>query len=260
MSDSRSVILRWPRFAVPAKKIAKLRLSRALVLAFSLIAVHLSAPLGEAQTAVLPSDTVGAPPSPRDSVHYWQRFAAGFAISLLAHESAHVLTSLAVGAHPYIALDKGRPTVFSGINSDEDPHDQFLFSAAGLTTQALINELILDIPHSRGGSIERGILAGGIATTLFYITLGRNASVSDISVMARTSSFQNAALPDLRRRLCDPDPTYFEGFAVRPLLHQITTERARSGCLFLISRTAGCLFLISRAAGCLFLISRAADS
>ncbi len=60
--------------------------------------------------------------------------------------------------------------------------------------QALINEAILDIPHSHGGAIERGILAGGIGTTLFYITIGRNASVSDISVMARTSSLSKTQL------------------------------------------------------------------
>ncbi|MDP9205898.1 MAG: hypothetical protein M3P12_10655, partial [Gemmatimonadota bacterium] len=41
---------------------------------------------------------------------------------------------------------------------------------------------------------ERGILAGGIATTLFYITLGRNGSVSDISLMARTSSLSKTQL------------------------------------------------------------------
>jgi hypothetical protein len=130
--------------------------------------------------------------APQDN--YWRRFALGFGASILAHETAHVLTSIAVGAHPYIAFDKGRPTVFSGIDSERHPHKQFLFSAAGLTTQALINEAILDIPHSRGGAIERGILAGGIGTTLFYITLGRNASVSDISLMARTSSLSKTQL------------------------------------------------------------------
>jgi len=106
----------------------------------------------------------------------------------MAHESAHVLMSYAVGAHPYFGLDHGRPTVYSGIDSRLHPTKQFLFSAAGLTAQALLDEAILDIPHSRGSAIERGILAGGIGTTLFYITLGRNASVSDISYMARTSS------------------------------------------------------------------------
>jgi hypothetical protein len=106
----------------------------------------------------------------------------------MAHESAHVLMSYAVGAHPYFGLDHGRPTVYSGIDSRLHPTKQFLFSAAGLTAQALLDETILDIPHSRGSAIERGILAGGIGTTLFYITLGRNASVSDISYMARTSS------------------------------------------------------------------------
>jgi hypothetical protein len=93
-----------------------------------------------------------------------------------------------------VAFDKGRPTVYSGIDSEKYPHRQFLFSAAGLTTQALINEGILDVPHSRGGAIERGILAGGIGTTLFYITLGRNGAVSDIAVMARTSSLSKGEL------------------------------------------------------------------
>jgi hypothetical protein len=96
--------------------------------------------------------------------------------------------SYAVGAHPYFGFDHGRPTVYSGIDAHIHPHKQFLISAAGLTTQALLNESILDIPHARGGAIERGILAGGIATTLFYITIGRNAAVSDVTYMAQTSS------------------------------------------------------------------------
>jgi len=125
---------------------------------------------------------------------YWKKFAVGAGVSLLAHESAHILTSLALGFHPHVGLDHGRPTVFSGIDSQKYPHKQFLFSAAGLTTQALIDEVILDIPHSRGGAIERGILAGGIGTTLFYITIGRNGSVSDMSFMARTSSLSKTQL------------------------------------------------------------------
>lgn len=126
--------------------------------------------------------------------HYWRNFALGAATSLLAHESAHLLTALALGFSPSVGFDRGRPTVFSGIDSQRYPHQQFLFSAAGLTTQALIDEAILDIPHSRGGAFERGILAGGIGTTLFYITLGRNGSVSDISFMSRTSSLSKAQL------------------------------------------------------------------
>ena len=128
------------------------------------------------------------------SDNYWRRIAIGFGISVFAHESAHVLTSLALGFHPHVALDHGRPTVFSGIDSQKYPHKQFLFSAAGLTTQDLINEAILDIPHSRGGAIERGILAGAIGTTLFYVTIGRNGSVSDIAFMARTSSLSKTQL------------------------------------------------------------------
>lgn len=132
--------------------------------------------------------------APAISDHYWQKIVLGFGISLLAHETAHFLTSLAQGFHPYVAFDHARPTVFSGIDSDKYPHKQFLFSAAGLTTQTLIDEVILDIPHSRGGAIERGVLAGGIGTALFYVTLGRNGSVSDISVMARTSSLSKTQL------------------------------------------------------------------
>jgi hypothetical protein len=131
---------------------------------------------------------------PVDTGSYWPRFAEGFAASILAHETAHLLTAYAVGAHPHLGLDRGRPTIFSGIDSHREPHKQFLFSAAGLTTQDLINEAILDIPHARGAPLERGILASGIGTTLFYITLGRNASVSDISFMARTSSLSKTQL------------------------------------------------------------------
>lgn len=147
---------------------------------------------GLTATAVAQTGPAADRAAPQDN--YWRRFALGFGASLLAHEAAHILTSIAVGAHPHIAFDKGRPTVFSGIDSQRHPHKQFIFSGAGLTTQALINEAILDMPHSRGGAIERGILAGGIGTTLFYITLGRNGSVSDIAVMARTSSLSKTQL------------------------------------------------------------------
>jgi hypothetical protein len=54
--------------------------------------------------------------------------------------------------------------------------------------QALLDEGILDTPHDRGSAFERGILAGGIGTALFYITIGRTASVSDVDFMARTST------------------------------------------------------------------------
>src|SRR5204862_5591635 len=71
----------------------------------------------------------------------------------------------------------------------KDPTKQFLFSSMGLNVQATMDEGILDTPHiSRGAPFERGVLAGGIATALFYITIGRTASVSDVDFMARTSS------------------------------------------------------------------------
>jgi hypothetical protein len=120
--------------------------------------------------------------------HYWRNFVAGFATSIIAHEAGHVGMSYALGAHPYFGFESGKPTVYSGIDATLDPHKQFLFSSAGLDVQAVLDEAILDIPHHRGGSFERGILAGGIATAYFYATVGRNAGNSDITYMARTSS------------------------------------------------------------------------
>ena len=120
--------------------------------------------------------------------HYWRRMAAGFATSLLAHEGAHVVTAAVVGGHPTFGFDKGRPTVYSGLDATTQKRQQFLFSSMGLNVQALLDEAVLDLPHDGGGAFERGVLAGGIATALFYVTLGRTASVSDVDFMARTSS------------------------------------------------------------------------
>src|SRR3954453_18745599 len=131
------------------------------------------------------ADSAREPVRPR---HYWKKFAAGFASSILAHEGAHIVTSYAVGGHPTIGINKGRPTVYSGISARLDPHKQFLFSSMGLNLQAAMDEGILDVPHRRGAPFERGVLAGGIATALFYVTIGRTASVSDVDFMARTSS------------------------------------------------------------------------
>jgi hypothetical protein len=127
-------------------------------------------------------------PAPRHARHYWRDFTAGFAASLLAHESAHVVTSYAVGSHPTFGFDKGRPTVYSNIDPSREPEKQFLFSSMGLNVQAALDEAILDVPHAGGAAFERGVLASGIATALFYITIGRTASVSDVDFMARTSS------------------------------------------------------------------------
>jgi hypothetical protein len=140
------------------------------------------------------SQRIAAVDSAAPRHNYWRNFAFGFGASILAHETAHVLTAVAFGAHPSVAFDKGRPTVYSGIDAEKYPRRQFLFSASGLVTQALVNELILDVRHARGSAIERGILAGGIGTTLFYITIGRNGSVSDISYMERTSSLSKTQL------------------------------------------------------------------
>lgn len=139
---------------------------------------------------VVAGDSVTAP-SPVPQKHYRLRFVLGFAASILAHEGGHVVAAYAVGGHPSFGFNKWRPTIYSGIDSRIDPHKQFIFSSAGLTVQTLLDETLLDVPHPRGriaGPFERGLLAGGIGTVLFYITLGRSASVSDVTFMANTSS------------------------------------------------------------------------
>ncbi|MDQ2889978.1 MAG: hypothetical protein M3R65_05415 [Gemmatimonadota bacterium] len=134
--------------------------------------------------------TSAVPDSSYHTTHgqYWRNLVSGFATSILAHEAGHVGMSLALGAHPSIGLEHGKPTVYSGIDATLNPRKQFLFASAGLDVQTLLDEAILDIPHHRGGPFERGILAGGIATAYFYATIGRNAGNSDITYMARTSS------------------------------------------------------------------------
>ena len=132
------------------------------------------------------ADTVS---SPR---HYWRHLGYGVAASILFHEAAHVATAMAVGGHPTFGFDKLRPTIFSGIDSHIAPHKQFLFSAAGLTAQTVLDEAILDIPHARGSAFERGLLGGGIGTTLFYLTIGRQGSVSDVDFIARTHALTKA--------------------------------------------------------------------
>jgi hypothetical protein len=139
------------------------------------------------------ADSLSRTPALSDSLKsgrgkFYGKMAAGIATSVLLHEAGHVAASYMMGFHPTFGFSKGRPTIFSGIPTGTEHHKQFLFSAAGMTVQDLLDELILDIPHVRGGAFERGLLAGGIGTTLFYITIGRNAGVSDVTVMARNSS------------------------------------------------------------------------
>lgn len=144
----------------------------------------LSSALGCAAFAVAAG--AQAPDSVSSRGAYWRHFGYGVATSLALHEMAHVITAKAVGGNPWFGFDKLRPTIYSGIDSQREPHKQFLFSAAGLTIQSLVDEAILDIPHARGSAFERGVLGGGIGTTVFYLTIGRRGSVSDVDFMART--------------------------------------------------------------------------
>lgn len=128
--------------------------------------------------------------------HWWPLFVGGFVSSILAHEGAHIVASYAVGGHPSFGLNAGRPTIYSGIDATLEPRKQFVFSSAGLTTQSAIDEAILDAPHhsARAGAFERGVLAGGLATTFFYVSIGRTGTVSDVEFMARTSSLSKTSI------------------------------------------------------------------
>jgi hypothetical protein len=171
-------------------------LARSAPLLLALLATELAPAVGAAQAparADSPSTALPALATPRHD-HYWRNFVAGAATSLLLHEAAHVGTSLALGARPTFGFDRGRPTVYSGIDPVAEPRKQFLFSTMGLDVQALLDELLLDLPHARGAPFERGVLASGIGTALFYVTIGRTASVSDIDLMSRTSSLTKTDL------------------------------------------------------------------
>ncbi len=137
------------------------------------------------------ADSAAARAEARSRAHdrrtFRTHFVLGFVTSILAHEAGHVVASLALGAHPSFGFNKFRPTIYSGIDASLHPTKQFIFSSAGLTVQSLLDESILDVPHRGGSAFERGLLAGGIGTVLFYITLGRNGSVSDVAYMAQTS-------------------------------------------------------------------------
>jgi hypothetical protein len=119
--------------------------------------------------------------------HTRRAWVLGAVTSLTAHEASHILASYAQGRHPSLRLDKGRPTIFSGINIYSEPHKQLVFSSAGLVTQAVLDELVLDLPHASDSPFKRGMLACGLGTVLFYVTFGRNGAVSDIALIARTS-------------------------------------------------------------------------
>ena len=205
-----------------------------LVLAVVLAALSLPAALTAQQqapdTTTNTAATLSTTQHARYPKHYWRNLSLGFASSILFHEAGHVVTAYAVGAHPHFGFDKGRPTIYSGIFTSTDPHKQFLFSSAGLNVQAVLDEGILDVPHHRGGAFERGLLAGGIATAFFYATLGRNASNSDITFMARTSSLSKTQASLIYAGLATihtiriAHNKHYANFFLRP--SQITTSHA----------------------------------
>src|SRR4051812_28347889 len=159
------------------------------------LAAMLALAIARPIVAQMPGDSLGTSRSDGSPRRWWALFATGFASSILAHEGAHIAAAYAVGGRPSFGLE-GRPTIYSGVNATTEPRKQFVFSSAGLTVQSLIDEGILDAPHgsSRAGAFERGLLAGGLATSFFYVTIGRTGTVSDVDFMARTSRLNKTSI------------------------------------------------------------------
>lgn len=161
-----------------------------LALAPGLAAAQAISPAGV--VAVADSGTA-SPAGQRAQRAFWKRFAAGFATSILLHEAGHVAATWALGGHPGFGFDRGRPTIYNWLPADATPRDRVVFSSMGMAVQAVANEAILDVPHRRGGPFERGVLAGGIATAVFYATIGRSGSVSDIDQIATHGGISKTA-------------------------------------------------------------------
>jgi len=190
----------------------------------AIIALSLTASVAGAQSA----DTVAT------SHGYWLRFGSGAATSILIHEAGHIVAAISTGAHPTFGFDKARPTVYSGIDSQRYPRRQFWFSSAGLNIQSVLDEAILDIPHNRGSAFERGLLGGGIGTTIFYLTLGRTGSVSDVDFMSHTGVmtktqvtmiYGSIALMHTLRIAHNPA---YDNFFARPSAHGLDFGLSRS--------------------------------
>jgi hypothetical protein len=189
----------------------------------AIIALSLTAAVAGAQGA----DSV---PSSRG---YWLRLGAGAVTSVLVHEGGHIVAAISTGARPTFGFDKARPTIYSGIDSDRYPRRQFWFSAAGLNIQSVLDEAILDIPHHRGSAFERGLLGGGIGTTVFYLTLGRTGSVSDVDFMSHTGVMSKAQVTLLYGSVAlihtlrvARHPAY-DNFFVRPSAHGLEVGLSR---------------------------------
>lgn len=168
------------------------RLGREILALVALLAAIIPSPLSAQR---LRDTTISIGRS--GSSHWWQLFAGGFASSILAHEGGHIVAAYVVGGRPSFGFNEGRPTIYSGIDANLEPGRQFVFSSAGLTVQSVLDEAILDAPHHPGGTagaFERGLLAGGVATSLFYVTIGRTGSVSDVDFMARTSTLSKTSI------------------------------------------------------------------
>jgi hypothetical protein len=95
-----------------------------------------------------------------------------------------------------LGINQFRPVIHSGIDTVNHPMRQFAFSAAGMTMQLVLDEILLDAPHGPGpaGSFEKGMLASGVGTVVFYFTIGRDASISDVSQMSANSGISKWTL------------------------------------------------------------------
>src|SRR5438477_297857 len=114
MSDKRSAIDFVLHPGRPWKKLSS-RVSGAMIPGLLGIFLFCGAPISaSAQSGpTVPFGRFATGEAAASNDSYWRRFALGFGASILAHESAHVVSSLLMGFHPHVGLDRGRPTIFS---------------------------------------------------------------------------------------------------------------------------------------------------
>ena len=136
---------------------------------------RISAPIVVLLLAVWPAGAraQSAPPaSPTGKVRRAISFLGGAATGLAAHESGHVLTGLASGAHPGVRRIRYGPLPFFAISHDAvSRRREFVISASGFWMQHAGSEWILTTrPRLRDeqAPLIKGLLAFNLAASAVY--------------------------------------------------------------------------------------------
>ena len=158
--------------------------TRLLAAFFLVAALGIPAARLHAQT---PADSTAVDrPAPRAGCRtpratYWRRMAAGFATSILAHEAAHCRHRRGRRRPPHLRLEQGTAYGLLGARRGHPEAPAIPLLQHGAQRPGAPRRGDSRRAASGRRAFERGVLAGGIATALFYVTIGRTASVSDVT-------------------------------------------------------------------------------